>query len=134
MNKSTLILVSLIAAIPGGVMTVLMVMAFVNHAGGTGWMIKALAGISLLTGAAVFAMPIGIVVFLGREKSGAAPQATAPDEIVEDEAEEAEEEVEEFEDDGSTFGADDFEDQETGDLETIEFEGDFDDFMEDDES
>src|SRR5258708_758357 len=42
-----------------------MVMAFVNYAGGPTWWVKILAGLLLLIGALLAAMPVGIVLFAG---------------------------------------------------------------------
>jgi hypothetical protein len=62
MNKNALCLTSLIAAIPGALLAVLMVMAFVNYAGGFSIVVKGLAGIMFLTGGALAAMPAVILL------------------------------------------------------------------------
>jgi hypothetical protein len=77
-SKNGLFLTSLVAAIPGAVLACLMVMAFVNYAGGPTWWVKILAGMLLLIGALLAAMPVGIFLFAG-------PRAEKPpkDEAVE---------------------------------------------------
>lgn len=65
MSKNALCLTSLVAAIPGAWLAVLMVMAFVNHAGGPTGTIKGLAGALLLVGGTLAAMPVGIFLFTG---------------------------------------------------------------------
>ena len=65
MNKNTLCLTSLVAALPGAWLAVLMVMAFINFAGGWSAPLKGIAGLLLLAGAALAAMPVGIFLFFG---------------------------------------------------------------------
>lgn len=62
MTKQSLALTSLIAAIPGLFLTVLMVIAFISHAGGTTVTLKLLAFVLLLAGGAMAALPAGIWV------------------------------------------------------------------------
>jgi hypothetical protein len=62
-TKNGLILVSLVAAVPGAVLVCLMVMAFLSYAAGPSLWPKALAGMALLTGLVVMLMPVGIFVF-----------------------------------------------------------------------
>jgi hypothetical protein len=64
-SKNGLLLTSLVAAIPGAVMACLMVMAFVNYAGGPTWWVKILAAMLLLIGALLAVMPVGIFLFAG---------------------------------------------------------------------
>ena len=71
MNKNTLCLTSLVAAVPGAVLAVLMVMAFVNFAGGWSVMVKGLTGLLLLIGAALAVMPVGIFLFVASLLFGA---------------------------------------------------------------
>jgi hypothetical protein len=80
-SKNSLLLVSLVAAIPGGVLVCLMVMAFLNYAGGSTMWPKALAGMSLLIGLLLAVMPIGIFVF-GGPKAEKAPEEKSGDEAV----------------------------------------------------
>lgn len=65
MSKLGLVLTSLVGAIPGGVMAAVMVMAFVNYAGGSSTTFKVLAGLLLLIGSFLAAMPVGILLFAG---------------------------------------------------------------------
>jgi hypothetical protein len=62
---NTLCLTSLVAAVPGAWLAVLMVMAFVNHAGGWSVTLQGLAGILLLIGSTLALMPVGIYVLMG---------------------------------------------------------------------
>jgi hypothetical protein len=64
-SKNGLLLTSLVAASPGGLMACLMVMAFVNYAGGPTWWVKILAAMLLLIGVLLAAMPVGIFLFAG---------------------------------------------------------------------
>lgn len=64
MTKLNLTLVSLVAALPAAALTILLVMGFVNYAGGpTG--VKVIAGLTLLIAAGVAAMPAGIFFLSG---------------------------------------------------------------------
>lgn len=65
MSKTSLFLTSLVGALPGGLCAFLMVMAFLNHAGGPTTVIKALNGSMLLIGSLLAVMPFGILVFAG---------------------------------------------------------------------
>jgi len=63
-TKLNLTLVSLVAALPAAALTILLVMGFVNYAGGpTG--VKVIAGLTLLIAAGVAAMPAGIFFLSG---------------------------------------------------------------------
>ncbi len=62
MTKNGLMLVSLVGAIPGLGLVFLMAMAFMNHAAGPAIWSKALAGMSLLVGLLLAAMPLIIFV------------------------------------------------------------------------
>jgi hypothetical protein len=64
-SKNGLILTSLVTAIPGLAMAVLMVMAFVNYAGGPSVFHKILCVLALLVGLLLAATPIGIFVLAG---------------------------------------------------------------------
>ena len=95
MSKNGLILTSLVGAIPGALMTYMMVMAFVNFAGGASPVHKALCGLALLIGLLLAAMPIGVLVLAGpkaekpaKSDSGKKKNSDASDEAVE-EAEDA---------------------------------------------
>ena len=65
MTKSSTALMSLIAAVPGGVLALLLVWAFLGHADAMGGMLNAVVGIALLCGVAAALMPVGIVLFGG---------------------------------------------------------------------
>lgn len=65
MSKIGLFLTSLVAAIPGGFMAYLMVMAFLNHSGGPSMWTKALAGMLLCIGGLLGVLPVGILLFAG---------------------------------------------------------------------
>lgn len=65
MSKNGLILTSLVGAIPGLLLVVLMAMAFVNYAGGPGAIHKVLCVTALLIGLLLMAMPVGIFVLAG---------------------------------------------------------------------
>jgi len=64
-SKIGLFLTSLVAAIPGGFMVYLMVMAFLNHSGGPSIWTKALAGMLLCIGGLLGVLPVGILLFAG---------------------------------------------------------------------
>ena len=62
MTKNQLCLTSLVAAVPGLILAVLMTMAFVNYAGGPTGGFKVISGLLLLIGAFLAAMPAIIFV------------------------------------------------------------------------
>jgi len=64
-TKTGLFLTSFVAAIPGAVLAYLMVMAFLSHSGGPSMWTKILAGLLLIIGGLLAAMPFGIMVFTG---------------------------------------------------------------------
>ena len=79
MTKTGLILTSFVAAIPGAALAYLMVMAFLGHSGGPSMWTKALAGMLLVIGGLLAAMPFGIIVFAGpkTEKAPKKPEDEA---------------------------------------------------------
>lgn len=94
MNKLNLTLTSLVAAIPALVLTILLVMGFVNYAGGpTG--VKVIAGLTLLVAAGLAFMPAGIFFLSGpraekapkvkEEKKAEAPESEAAVAVADDE-------------------------------------------------
>lgn len=107
MSKSQLALTSLVAALPGGWLAYLMVMAYLGPgAGGWSIIVKGLTGTLLLVGATLAVMPIGILLFSG-PKTPKAPKKKKADPQPEAEAAEVEaaeveerEEVSEFTDAG----------------------------------
>jgi len=62
-SKLQLPLMSLVAAIPGGFLTYLLVMAFLNHAEAMSTTLLGVAGLTLLLSAALTIMPIGAFIF-----------------------------------------------------------------------
>lgn len=87
MSKLQLPLISLIAAIPGGFLAYLLVMAFLNHAESMSTMLLAVAGTTLLMSAVLVLMPIGALIFGpkgGAKKKG--KDTAAADSFDEDEA------------------------------------------------
>lgn len=77
MTKSSTALMSLIAAVPGGILVLLLVWAFLGHADDMGGMLNAVVGIALLCGVAAALMPVGIVIF-GGPKGPAKVKAPKP--------------------------------------------------------
>ncbi len=69
MSKNAVCLTSIVAALPGAWVAVLVVMAFLSEgAGGWSAVIKALSGILLLIGGSLAVMPVGILLFMGPKK------------------------------------------------------------------
>jgi hypothetical protein len=64
-TKIGLFLTSFVAAVPGAALAYLMVMAFLNHSGGSSLWTKALAGMLFVVGTLLTLMPFGILVFAG---------------------------------------------------------------------
>lgn len=71
MTKNELCLTSLVAAIPGAILAVLMIFAFINYAGGPTLGFRLISGLLLLIGAFLGLMPVGIFLRGG-------PQAAKP--------------------------------------------------------
>lgn len=66
MSKTSLCLTSLVAAVPGGWLATLMVLAFLSTgAGGWSIVVKGIAGALLLAGGFLAVMPVGILLFAG---------------------------------------------------------------------
>ncbi|QDT80380.1 hypothetical protein Mal35_38510 [Gimesia maris] len=63
MSKLQLPLISLVAAIPGGFLAYLLVMAFLNHAESMPTMLLAVAGTTLLMSGVLVLLPIGALIF-----------------------------------------------------------------------
>jgi hypothetical protein len=78
-TKNALCLTSLVAAVPGAWLAVLMVMAFVNHAGGWSVTLQGLAGILLLIGSTLALMPVGIYVLMGPKAEKGSKKKAAND-------------------------------------------------------
>lgn len=87
MSKLNLMLVSLVAAIPGAALAVMLVMAFLNYGGGATVAFQGLAGLVLLLSAVVTLMPVGIFVMGPKSEKAARAAATGDDIEVVDEAE-----------------------------------------------
>ncbi len=79
MTKNGLFLVSLVAALPGGLLVYLMVIAFASYAAGPSVWLKALAGMAFVIGLLLAVMPVGILVF-GGPKAEKAPEKKADEE------------------------------------------------------
>lgn len=80
MSKNSLALTSLIAAIPGLILAGCMVMAFTGHAGGWSLFVQGLAGVMLLVGGTLAALPA--VVFLSdRPRKAAPPKEKRPEPV-----------------------------------------------------
>lgn len=87
MTKNTLCLTSLVAAVPGAWLAVLMVMAFVNHSGGWSVTLQGLAGILLLIGSTLALMPVGIYVLMGPKSGKASKKKDSKDKAADSTAE-----------------------------------------------
>lgn len=74
MNKNDLLLTSLVGAIPGLFLAVLMMIAFVSYAGGWSFYVKGLALMLLLTGGALAAVPVALFL-ADRKKPATAAKA-----------------------------------------------------------
>lgn len=109
MSKNAVCLTSIVAALPGAWVAVLVVMGFLSEgAGGWSAVIKALSGLLLLIGGSLAVMPVGILLFMGpkKEKPAKAKEKAAKDKSDEGEvaAVIADEEV--IEADDATFEVD----------------------------
>ncbi|MCA9096869.1 MAG: hypothetical protein KDA36_00710 [Planctomycetaceae bacterium] len=76
MTKTSVMLMSLPAAIPAGYLTFLLVMVFLGYGGGATVIHQALAGATLGIAALVAAMPVGILLFY---QGAHVPKAKKPD-------------------------------------------------------
>ncbi|QDV51986.1 hypothetical protein [Gimesia fumaroli] len=63
MSKLQLPLMSLVAAIPGGLLTYLLVMAFLNHAEAMSTTLLGVAGLTLLLSGFLTILPVGALIF-----------------------------------------------------------------------
>ena len=79
MNKLSLAAVSLVAAIPAGVLAVLMTLAFLRHAEHMKTSLLVLAGLTLAISALVTVMPLGILIFGSKEKQKSKADQATPD-------------------------------------------------------
>ncbi|QDT43875.1 hypothetical protein Pan241w_39790 [Gimesia alba] len=141
MSKLQLPLMSLVAAIPGGFLTYLLVMAFLNHAEAMSTPLLGVAGLTLLLSGFLTILPIGALIFgpKGASKKKAKDEdqpepAAEEDEYASDSAAELSDEFaeDEFEDDDEMaasgddldFGEEDeFSDSEiSGEIEDEEFD------------
>ena len=68
-NRTGLVLVSLIITVPGAFLAVLMVMNFLQRAGDLSGMLLVLSGLTLLVSALVALAPMGILVFIPKSKT-----------------------------------------------------------------
>jgi len=67
-NKLSLAAVSLVAAVPGGVLAVLMALVFLRHAEHMKTSMLVLAGLTLAVSSLVTVMPLGILIFGSKGK------------------------------------------------------------------
>jgi len=78
-NKLSLAAVSLVAAIPGGVLAVLMALVFLRHAEHMKTNLLILAGLTLAVSALVTVMPLGILIFGSKGKQKTETVKDKPD-------------------------------------------------------
>jgi hypothetical protein len=76
-GRGSFALASFVAAVPAGLLTFLLVMAFLNHVGNMTTVPMVLAGATLAISAFVTLMPAGLFVFGGPKKQKAAPSKAA---------------------------------------------------------
>jgi len=89
-TKTQVVLTSLVAALPGAVLSYLLIMVFLSYGGGKTVMMQALAAITLLLSIAAVLAPAGLWVFGGPaapRKKNAGKDAEGGDEAGEDAAE-----------------------------------------------
>jgi len=72
MTRTQTAAVSLVAAIPAGILAALLAMAFLNHAENLRLMTQVLVGATLLLTVVVALMPFAVLVFGGKKKAAAA--------------------------------------------------------------
>ncbi|MFO1019509.1 MAG: hypothetical protein U0903_02235 [Planctomycetales bacterium] len=80
MTKFQVLLASLVAAVPAGVLSVMLVLVFLNYGGGPNLTFQALVAATLGSSTFVTLMPLGILVFYRDGEAAvkaAAPQAAA---------------------------------------------------------
>lgn len=68
MGRGTFALTSCVAAVPGGILTVVLVLAFLNHVGDMSIVPMILAGLTLAISSFLVVTPFGILVFGGPKK------------------------------------------------------------------
>ena len=113
MSRLQLPLMSLVAAIPGGYLTYLLVMAFLNHAEAMSTPLLGVVGLTLLLSAVLTIMPVGALIF--GPKGTAKKKGKGKQEV--DSVEEGEAVVPDSAADLSDeFGVDEFETEEEDDL------------------
>ena len=141
MSKLGLFGVALVAAIPGGILTVLLVMTFLGNADKLSGMLWAISVPTLLTSVLVTVLPVGVLLFGGKSDTADKDEDIATDDDESLEADASGEEFGEFGEDEEDLvadegdeltmdGEDDFDDDDASD--TLDGEGD-DLFMEDDD-
>ena len=102
MSKTNLLLVSLIAAIPGGFLTFWLVSAFLGYADKMSMLFIALAAITLIASVAMTLAPVGIFLFTPKDEKEPGAKDAKKDDDVEEFGEDELEDVEE--EDGDGFG------------------------------
>jgi hypothetical protein len=138
MTRTQTAAVSLVAAIPAGILAALLVMAFLNYSGNLKMMTQLLVGGTLLATTAVVLMPFGVLVFSGK-KSAAAPAKGKAAKAADDEDEEGEtlataDEILDEEPETETIVFDGSQALDTSDVDDdMEFSTDFEDEFEEEE-
>ena len=137
MSKLQLPLMSLVAAIPGGFLTYLLVMAFLNHAEAMSTSLLGVAGLTLLLSGFLTILPVGALIFgpkgasKKKEKTEdqSEPAAEEEDEYVSDSAAELSDEFaeDEFEDDEMAASGDDLDFGEVDEFSDSEISGEIED-------
>lgn len=140
MTKLNLILTSLVAAIPAGLLAYLIVSVFLNF-GLKGTMMTVLAGGTLATAVIVAVLPIGIAIFQPKHALAAAGPASPAESAADFDTESGE--YDEFDGDADAVSGE-FEQEdlsvfdeepgtEFGDPGTVDDDFDFEEFLEDDQ-
>lgn len=145
MSKNGLALVSLIAAVPGGILTVVLVLNFLERANRLTGMLWAVSIVTILTSVLVTVLPAGVMLYSPKaEEAGRGEdedvestddetgdvEETFKDDTGEPELDGFDDDVVAEEGDELTMGEDDLDDDVTA---TIDADGDTDLFMEDDQ-
>ena len=84
MTKNRLILMSIVAAIPAAILSFLIIFAFLADAENMPGMLYVINGLTLLLSAFVTVLPVGIMLFVGREKLPADVASQPSDEDVDE--------------------------------------------------
>ncbi len=85
MSRVGVVLTSLVAAVPGAALTVLVVMAFLKYADAMSGVLIGLSAVTLLASALIALLPVGIVLFSAKPRAATAAAAVEPTSKVSDE-------------------------------------------------